>query len=108
MVTRILKAPIKNPNAKLPLWLTDHFTQSLDAHEQLFQIVHLSERGIGVLRGMPTVVKVLAKVNEKTEEPSSLKQIETAEKEAALAQAEIAEDFPVLHGFAVVALWRST
>ena len=108
MVMHIPKAPIKNPNAKLPAWLTDHFTQSLDAHKQLFQIVDLSERGIGVLRGIPKVVKVLAKVNEETEEPSSLARIEAAEKEAALAQAEIAEDFPVLHGFAVVALWSWT
>jgi hypothetical protein len=90
---------------KLPKWITDHFEQSLNAHERLFQIVHLSERGIGVLRGMPKIVKVLADVEGTATDPSSIKRIEAAEKEALLAHSEIADGFPVLHGFAVVALW---
>lgn len=69
------------------------------------QIVHISERGIGVLRGIPKAVKVLAEVKGENDDPSSAKRLEQAEKEAALAVAEIEKGFPVLHGLAVVALW---
>ena len=69
------------------------------------QIIHISEQGIGVLRGMPKVVKVLADVEGNTDAPSTSKRLEEAEKEAALAVAELEKGFPVLHGLAVVALW---
>lgn len=100
--------PSKNaakPSPKIPPWLTQHFRQSLNAHEKLFQIVHISERGISALRGMPGIFKVMAKVEGTVDQEKSLKQIEAIEKEAALAQTEVDEDFPVLHSFAVVALW---
>ncbi|MDR3714067.1 MAG: hypothetical protein P4L51_14705 [Puia sp.] len=95
----------KNSKQKIPEWATNHFKQSLDSNELLFRIIHLSEKGIGVLRGMPQITKVLAKVENSTDDPKSLKRIETAEKEAALAQTEMESGYPVLHGLAVVALW---
>lgn len=94
-----------SPSRKLPEWITTHFTESLDSHETLMQIIHISERGIGVLRGMPKVVKVLADVEGKTDDPAAEKKLQQAEKEAALAITEIEKEFPVLHGLAVVALW---
>jgi hypothetical protein len=93
------------PKRKLPEWITNHFEDSLNAHKTLMQIIHISEQGIGVLRGMPKVVKVLADVEGNTDAPSTSKRLEEAEKEAALAIAEIEKEFPVLHGLAVVALW---
>lgn len=90
---------------KLPEWITDHFKESLNSHELLMQIVDISARGISVLRGMPKIVKVLADVEGKTDDPKSTKQLQRAEKEAELASTEVAKDFPVLHGLAVVALW---
>jgi hypothetical protein len=89
----------------LPKWAADHFRQSIDAHALLMEIVDISERGIGVLRGMPKAVKVLAKFEGREDDPRAVKHLERAEKEAALATTEVNGDFPVLHGLAVVALW---
>jgi hypothetical protein len=90
---------------KLPEWITDHFEESLNSHQQLMQIIHISERGIGVLRGIPQVVKVLADTKNEMDSSATIERLEQAEKDAALAVTEIEKDFPVLHGFAVVALW---
>ncbi|QYJ92071.1 hypothetical protein [Shewanella spartinae] len=90
---------------KLPKWITEHFEDSVESIQTLIQIVHLSEKGISVLRGMPQIVGVLAKVNGDTEAISTEKQLENAKKEALLAQTEVESGFPVLHGFAVVSLW---
>ncbi|HEU4855467.1 MAG TPA: hypothetical protein VFS89_09335 [Nitrosospira sp.] len=88
----------------LPIWIKDHFKQSLDSIEMLMQLVHISERGISVLRGMPQLVKALARDNGEGSGDAA-KRIKSAEKEAALAQREVDTDFPVLHGLAAVALW---
>jgi len=90
---------------KLPKWITNHFRESLDSHELLMQITEISSRGIGVLRGMPKIVKVLADVEGNSHHPDSLKKLERAQKEAELAGTEVDRDFPVLHGLAVVGLW---
>ena len=90
---------------KLPEWLGNHFKESSNSMDQLMQIVEISARGIGVLRGMPKIVQVLADVEGNSQEPKSVKALERATKEAELASNEVAKDFPVLHGFAVVALW---
>jgi hypothetical protein len=98
-------ATVAPSSRKLPEWITNHFKESLNSHETLMQIVHISERGIGVLRGIPKIVKVLADVDGKAGDPSSAKHLEQAEKEASLAATEIEKGFPVLHCLAVVALW---
>ena len=69
------------------------------------QITDISARGISVLRGMPKVVKVLADVEGKSDQPESAKKLERVQKDAELASAEVEKGFPVLHGLAVVALW---
>jgi hypothetical protein len=93
------------PKRKLPEWITAHFEESLNSHQQLMQIIHISERGIGVLRGIPQIVKVLADTKKEMDASATTERLEQAEKEAALAVTEIEKDFPVLHGLAVVALW---
>lgn len=90
---------------KLPAWITDHFTEAMNSLELHMQIVEISARGISVLRGMPKIVQVLAKVEGRPDDQDSSKRLERAQKEADLATAEVAKQFPVLHGFAVVALW---
>lgn len=90
---------------KLPGWITDHFKESLNSLELLIQITDISARGIGVLRAMPKIVKVLADVEGNSDHPDSIKKLDRAQKEAVLASNEVEKDFPVLHGFAVVALW---
>lgn len=105
MPRKSTREPVVAGTKKLPAWITDHFTQSLNSIDTLMQIVHISERGIAVLRAMPRVVKVLAQVESEENSTDTTKRIESAEKAAALAQQEVDKDFPVLHGLAVVALW---
>lgn len=50
-------------------------------------------------------VAVLAKYREESDDPNHRQRLESAENDAALAKEEIHNDFPALHGFAVVALW---
>jgi hypothetical protein len=90
---------------KLPAWIPDHFEQSLNSIQTLIRIVNVSERGISVLRAMPRAIKAIAKAKDTEDTPDTARQIESAEKEAALAQQEVEKNFPVLHGLAVVALW---
>lgn len=90
---------------KVPAWAVSHFKSTVEAYETLGQLIHISEKGISVLRGMPKIVKVLADVEGSLSDPKSKKRLDLAEKEAALAETEVEKDFPVLHGFAVVALW---
>lgn len=99
------KTKIKASGPKVPAWAVSHFRSTVNAHETLGQLIHISEKGISVLRGMPKIVKVLANVEGSLSDPKSKKKIDLAEKEAALAQTEVDKDFPVLHGLAVVALW---
>lgn len=90
---------------KVPEWLSAHFRESIESHELLMGIVHISQRGISVIRSMPQAVKALANLNGNVEEPESQQKLERAEKEATLAATEVEHDFPVLHGLATVALW---
>lgn len=103
MPRKIVKKTPHKP--KVPKWVADYFRSCLDANETLFRIIHLSQSGIGVIRAMPRAVKVIADVEGSGDEPDTKRKIERAESEARLAQTEIATDFPVLHGLAVVASW---
>lgn len=50
-------------------------------------------------------IEVLAKAKEPTKDLSAGKRIERAQKEAELATSEVERCFPILYGFAAVALW---
>lgn len=90
---------------KVPKWISEHFRASLDSIELLTNIVHISARGISVLQGMPKIVQLLAEVEGNAQEVSAQDRLQRAKEEAELAANEVAQDFPVLHGFAVVAVW---
>lgn len=102
---KVARLSNETSSRKLPKWITDHFTESLNSHELLMQITDISARGISVLRGMPKIVKVLADVEGNSDHPDSVKKFERAQREAELASTEVEKDYPVLHGLAVVALW---
>lgn len=97
-----------NPSAtakRLPDWLTNHFSSSLDAHDKLMQIARLSEQGIRMHLGVPNAIRALAKAKNTHTETETEKRIQFAEQDAALARREIDDGFPVLHGFVTIALW---
>lgn len=104
MGTRRAKSQLAS-SEDVPRWVLDYFSQTLSSHEKLFQIIHLSEQGMGTIRAMPKVVEVLAKADGTLGQSSHAERLEAAKKAAALAEAESLQDFPVLHGFAVVSLW---
>ena len=67
--------------------------------------MHLSIRGIPMLRGTPDIIEALALAQDQLSEPSTEHRIEVAKKEAELAQREVDEGFPFLHAQGTVALW---
>ena len=90
---------------EIPEWIKKHYSDSLDANLSMYHLIHLSEKGIRGLREFPQVAAVLWKVQGRENHPDSKKKIEAFEKDAALAKAEVENDFPLLHGLSVVGLW---
>lgn len=108
-----------------PTWSLQPFKDFIDYVERLNQIMHMSMRGISMLRASPGLIKAVAKAEDalsesstaqqirKAEEeaedalskPSTEQKIEWAEEEAELAKREVDEGFPILHAQATVALW---
>lgn len=88
-----------------PSWALVCFEQFVCEIERLSQVVELSARGISVIRGMPTIVEVLMKVKDQEELAESNGKLERAKAEAILAKREVEEDFPLLHGWAVISIW---
>lgn len=95
----------KVAETKIPEWVTDHFTAALDAHDKLIQVARLSAGGISMHRGRPQAIRVLAKTRGHEDEDETSKLLEQAELDAALAEREVAEGFPVLHGLMAIAIW---
>lgn len=87
-----------------PAWATAPFKQFLEDVERLSHVVHLSARGISMLRGTPMIIEVLMKV-EGDSSGSKKAQLDNARKEADLAQREVDSGFPVLHAWAIIGLW---
>ena len=89
-----------------PKWATRPFREFIDQAERLDQLLHLSMSGISMIRGVPKIVEVLAKVEEDSGEHARQK-IENAKREADLAQKEVDEGFPLLHAQTTIALWSA-
>lgn len=87
-----------------PPWATEPFKRFVNQTERLDQVVHLSMRGISGLRGVPGLVKALAKVEDEHSEKAK-QRLEDADRTAELAKREVETGFPVLHSQAVVNLW---
>jgi len=94
---------------KVPDWVTDPFSDFLDHQKTVSDLVHLSMRGISMLRGLPKAVEVLARVHADDSQrgDSGAQELEHARNLAALAQQEIDRSFPLLHAQAAVSLWTS-
>jgi hypothetical protein len=92
----------------LPRWITDIFTDSLDHVEKLHQILHVSMRGISVLRGIPNAIEVLNRVVvEEERDKDHETKLKRAKEEAALAEAELNEGFPLLHAQTAISVWAT-
>jgi len=94
----------KKPGA--PKWATQPFRDFLDQTERLGQLLNLSMKGISMLRGVPKIVQVLAKVEQDFGEEAHGR-LESAKKEAELAHREINDGFPLLHAQTTIMLWSA-
>lgn len=89
-----------------PPWATQPFKDFLDYTDRLSQLLHLSMKGISMVRGVPKAIEALAMVDD-DDGGNVQTRIETAKKEAELAQREVSEGFPLLHAQATIALWSA-
>jgi uncharacterized protein (UPF0147 family) len=87
-----------------PEWAKEPFRRFLDAIDRVVQVLHISIRGIAVLRGVPRAIEAIAKLDDADDTERDTK-VEAAEAEAMLAQREVDEGFPLLHAQALVTTW---
>ncbi len=101
-----MQMPEKCSNAttpqSLPAWLGHYVRYSILFHDHVMQIVHISEHSI---LGMRRIREILKDDEGSSNRLSSVTQLDENKNEALLMQFELNHGFPVLHGFAVVALW---
>ena len=89
----------------IPDWAAKPFKDFIDFVQDLHHVVDLSIRGIGILHSMPRLFEILIEGEE--ERPGDAESLKRARGEAELAAREIKENFPTLHGQAVVTLWSA-
>lgn len=90
---------------RAPQWALAPFQLFLEQTDRLAQVVHLSQAGISMMRGVPRAVEVLANVRGLSDKEETKARIERSTREAALAERELATDFPLVHAQAVVTVW---
>jgi hypothetical protein len=98
--------PSESSKITLPLWASLPFHTFLNRHGLVSRLLHLSMSGIRVLRGMPKVLEVLSEVDGPSTSLTA-KRLDRAREEAALAEREVKNGFPLLHEQATIALWAA-
>jgi len=92
----------------IPLWASQPFNDILDHSEKLNEILHISMHGISLLRAIPNTIEVLRiTAGEDEKEKYGEERLEQAKREAALAQSEVDNGFPILHAQTTISLWSS-
>jgi hypothetical protein len=91
---------------RVPQWATSPLRAYLDDVEELERLLHLSMRGISMVRAMPKAFDALALVepDEYASEDARARRADVGEY-ARLAQEEVDRGFPLLHAQAVISLW---
>jgi hypothetical protein len=89
-----------------PSWAMEPFKVLLNQTERLHHLLRLSTKGIAMIQGVPRMVEVLNKIEDKPDEDAKQK-LAQAKEEAELATREVREGFPLLNAQAAIALWSS-
>jgi hypothetical protein len=89
-----------------PKWATQPFRDFINQTERLGELLHLSMKGISMIRAVPKLVQALAKAQEELGEEAN-DRFERAKKEADLAHREVSDGFPLLHAQTAIALWST-
>lgn len=95
----------KSKRKSAPQWASKIFEDFLEEIGLLSQMVHLSSRGISMVRSAPDMVEALIKFKDLENDEGEIKKLERARVEAKLAASEIRQKFPLLHSWAVVSAW---
>ena len=96
----------KSDYVEVPRWVEELFRDFLNHVEKLWEMLHLTMRGISELRGIPNFLEVVQKLStEDSDTEHAGSRLERAKKEAKLAETEVANGFPLLHAQASIALW---
>lgn len=91
-----------------PRWVADVFNDSLDHVEKLDQILHISMRGISMHKAVPNAIKALREYSTDVDESVyGEARLDRANQEAALAEAEVSDGFPLLHAQSAISLWTT-
>jgi hypothetical protein len=80
-----------------PSWAMEPFKVLLNQTERLHHLLRLSTKGIAMIQGVPRMVEVLSKIEDKPDEDAKQK-LAQAKEEAELATREVREGFPLLNG----------
>ncbi|MDH7452068.1 hypothetical protein QF205_03105 [Luteimonas composti] len=88
---------------ELPDWVTRHYEEALQSHQNLMQVASISRKGIHGLTAGPRLMKAVARATGK--QAPDQERLRLAEEDASLSESEIRDDFPVLHSLVVVGLW---
>jgi hypothetical protein len=87
-------------------WATECLRSFIDDQHQVEQLMHLSMRGISILRAMPKALDALAKADpDEYSTDDAWRRRKSIQETSELAQSEVDTDFPVLHAQAAISLW---
>jgi hypothetical protein len=105
MDNEIEEKTLEKKQKGMPSWASQPFKDYLDQLERTWMLLHLSSKGISLLRGIPRTIEVLNEVDK--ERYGDEERMKRAVEEAELAQKELDDGFPLLHSQFVVSLWSS-
>lgn len=92
----------------VPEWATECLRSFIDDHDRLHKLLHLSMRGISVLRAMPKAFDALSTIEPEEYTSDDAKQRrQQIQEESELAQSEVDTGFELIHAQAVISLWSS-
>lgn len=111
-------AESKQDKANVPERTSQPFRDFREHSELLWQMLHVTMRGVSSLIRAPQLLEALANLDRVERETKNgavvgngdteaHARIEVAKKEAKLAQREVASGFPIIHAQFVVALWSA-
>ncbi len=93
----------------LPDYTTAALRRFMASWEEMFSLLHLGMRGIGVLMGMPRILEVLIETASPDDGPHEVENLQRklarARRDAERAKSENEKNFPLLHAQTLIAAW---
>lgn len=90
---------------KYPATWDESCYRFLEYAAEVMDFTQLTRQGIGVITGIPRAVEALMSKNGDPRRAAEEQKLANAKRKAKLAGSEIKNDFPLLHGHALMGLW---